>query len=108
MLAAAGLLPMTRSATSPRRGSDALDGCSSAGSGGPMTAQTSPNSACTSATAGPRISTPVSRHGATPLRADPGVAHAQARDVSHATVDDEHLAVVARQPRQRPPRLQAG
>ena len=74
MLAADGRLPITRSATSPRRWMPPRRGRSSAGKGGPMAAQISANSPCTSATAGPAISTPVSRHGATvaePTQASP-------------------------------------
>jgi hypothetical protein len=65
MPAAAGRVPTTRRATVPAWSIEARVGTSSFGSGAPMAVQISENSAWTSATAGPRISTPVSRHGST-------------------------------------------
>ncbi len=102
MAAVAGVLPMTRSATSPQRGTDWRGGRSSSGSGAPpLAAQISANVSCTSATAGPRISTPPGRASG---GVDPVVADAQSRDERDAAVHRQHLAVIARQPRERPQR----
>ena len=76
MPAAAGRVPTTRSATVPAAG-DRLARRPSRrrAAARPIAAQISANSPSTSATAGPRISTPVSRHGSTlagsPAQASP-------------------------------------
>ena len=83
---------------------------SSGSSVSPATSQTCANARCSSATAGPSTSMPVSRHGSSRCFgiAEPLLADAQARHEADAAVDGDRLAVVAREPRERAREAAAG